>query len=72
MRGFVSMEFSGAFALIRTLPGHANSVAAALDNMRVREVLGTIAGDDTILVIPRDRVARAKLLAGLRTRLPEL
>jgi transcriptional regulator of arginine metabolism len=72
MRGFVAMEFSGAFALIRTLPGHASSVAAALDNMRVSQVLGTIAGDDTILVVPRDRVTRAGLLAGLRERLPEL
>lgn len=72
MRGYVALEFSGALALIRTLPGHASSVAAALDHMRVAEVLGTIAGDDTILVVPRDRVPRAKLLAGLRARLPEI
>ncbi len=72
MRGFVALEFSGVFALIRTLPGHANSVAAALDHMKVTGILGTIAGDDTILVVPRDRVTRAKLLAGLHERLPEL
>ncbi len=72
MRGFLSLEFSGSFGLIKTLPGHASSVASALDNLRIREILGTIAGDDTILVIPRSAVARPRLLAALRKRLPEL
>jgi transcriptional regulator of arginine metabolism len=71
-RGFVSIEFSGAQGVIKTLPGHASSVAFALDNLRVREVLGTIAGDDTILVIPRDGVKRLALLAALRTHIPGL
>src|SRR5512138_3142250 len=48
MRGYLSMEFTGAMAVIKTLPGHANSVAFALDNLQVEKVLGTIAGDDTI------------------------
>ncbi len=38
----------------RTAPGHANSVAVALDNEEWPEVVGTIAGDDTILVIAPD------------------
>lgn len=69
-RGFLSMEFSGALGLIRTLPGHANSVAAALDQMRVSEVLGTIAGDDTILVVPRNGVSPARLAKALKARIP--
>jgi transcriptional regulator of arginine metabolism len=72
MRGYVSLEFSGAFGLIRTLPGHASSVASALDNLRIRELLGTIAGDDTILVVPRSGLGRARVLAALRQRLPGL
>jgi transcriptional regulator of arginine metabolism len=41
--------------VLRTAPGHANSVAVALDQEEWPEVVGTIAGDDTILVIAPDR-----------------
>ena len=71
-RGFISLEFSGNQGIIKTLPGHASTVAFAIDNLNVREVLGTIAGDDTILVVPRDGVSRSGLLAGLRQRIPGL
>jgi transcriptional regulator of arginine metabolism len=37
--------------VIRTAPGNANSVAAIVDRLDIPEILGTIAGDDTILVI---------------------
>jgi len=70
MRGYRSLEFSGAFGLMRTLPGHASSVASALDNLRIREVLGTIAGDDTILIVPRDGVAPFRLARAIRVRIP--
>jgi len=40
--------------VLKTSPGHANSVAVALDSERWPEVVGTIAGDDTILVITPD------------------
>jgi len=71
-RGFLSLEFSGSFGLIKTHPGHAASVASALDGLAVDAVLGTVAGDDTILVVPRDGVTRAALLKGLREKLPGL
>ncbi len=71
-RGFLSVEFSGAFGLMRTLPGHASSVASALDHLHVHEVLGTIAGDDTVLVVPRDGVTPLRLLRALRARIPDL
>ncbi|HTP59613.1 MAG TPA: ArgR family transcriptional regulator, partial [Spirochaetia bacterium] len=47
-----------------------NSVAAALDHMRVPEVLGTIAGDDTILVVPRNGVSPARMVKAMRARIP--
>jgi transcriptional regulator of arginine metabolism len=71
-RGFMSIEFSGNQGVIKTLPGHASSVAFALDNLRVQGVLGTIAGDDTILIIPRDGVRRSALASALRARIPGL
>lgn len=40
--------------VLKTSPGHANSVAVALDNEEWPEVVGTIAGDDTLLVIAPD------------------
>jgi transcriptional regulator of arginine metabolism len=40
--------------VLKTSPGHANSVAVALDREQWPEVMGTIAGDDTILVIAPD------------------
>lgn len=53
--------------ILRTAPGHANSVAVALDGEEWPEVVGTIAGDDTILVICADnetaRSTKSKLLA---------
>jgi len=69
-RGFLSIEFSGNLGLMRTLPGHASSVASALDNLRIREVLGTIAGDDTVLVVARRGVAPARLIRAISARIP--
>jgi len=40
--------------VLRTAPGHASSVAVALDDEEWPEIVGTIAGDDTILVICPD------------------
>lgn len=52
-RGYLSMEASGNLVVLKTLIGHAQSTALALDNFEVAEVLGTVAGDDTILIILR-------------------
>lgn len=50
-RGTLSLTHSGNLVVMHTIPGHANTVAFALDRLEVEEVAGTIAGDDTILVI---------------------
>lgn len=53
--------------VLKTAPGHANSVAVALDHEEWPEVVGTIAGDDTILVIAQDNptaeLVQEKLMA---------
>jgi transcriptional regulator of arginine metabolism len=69
-RGYLSINFSGNFALLKTLPGHAGSVAFALDNLEIEEILGTIAGDDTILVVPRDGIEIRAILAVLEAVIP--
>ena len=70
--GFVSIDFARGMAIMRTIPGHASSIAYALDNMNAYELVGTIAGDDTILIIPRDGVSRSDLMNLLRMRIPAM
>ncbi len=49
----VSAEGSANLALLRTPPGAAQFLASAIDRVRSADVLGTVAGDDTVLVISR-------------------
>lgn len=50
----VSAEASGNLAVLRTPPGAAQFLASAFDRAEFHDVLGTIAGDDTLMVISRD------------------
>lgn len=50
-RGFESITFSGNLAVIKTKPGYAASLAFDIDSNHIPNVLGTIAGDDTLLMI---------------------
>ena len=49
--GFVSINFSGNIGVIKTRPGYASSIAYNIDNSNIPEIIGTIAGDDTIFII---------------------
>ncbi len=71
-RGIISIEFSGNFGVIKTRPGHANSVAVAFDVLGLPEILGTLAGDDTIFVILREGMTKEDLLESFKTRIPEI
>ena len=51
--GFVSADVAGTLVVIRTLTGMAMAVAAALDHLNLEEIVGTIAGDDTIFMAAR-------------------
>jgi transcriptional regulator of arginine metabolism len=55
--------------LLQTAPGHASSVAVALDNEEWPEVVGTIAGDDTVLVVAPDNATAEALHTRLRALL---
>lgn len=59
------IEFSGNLAVIRTRPGYAMGIASDIDNHSRKEILATIAGDDTILVIPRDGMSREEVTEAL-------
>jgi len=61
----ISVEGTGPIIVIKTATGGAPAVAAALDTAGWKEILGTLAGDDTLLVIARSPKMRQQLEARL-------
>ncbi len=57
----VGVEGSANIAVVRTRPGAAHYLASALDRASMHEVIGTIAGDDTVLVVSRDAAGGLEL-----------
>lgn len=70
VEGFLSIEFAQGLGIIRTLPGYASSIASALDSMNMAEVAGTIAGDDTIMIVPRDGSKKSDIINQLSRVIP--
>ena len=68
--GFVSMEFSGNLAVVHTRPGYAGGLASDIDGYHLTTVLGTIAGDDTILLIIRENTDRQEFIDELGKVIP--
>jgi len=58
----LSLEFSGQLAVVKTKPGYASAIAWDIDNKATDHILGTVAGDDTILLVPREGVTREDIL----------
>lgn len=68
LTGDGSIEFSGNLAIMKTRSGHASGIAAEIDSIANRQIIGTLAGDDTILIILRENCDRdevRKILSGL-------
>lgn len=57
----VSADHGGNLAVLRTPPGAANFLASAIDRANLDDVVGTIAGDDTIFIVGREPVGGADL-----------
>ena len=57
----LSVESSGNLAVVRTPPGGAQFLASALDYSGLKSIIGTIAGDDTVLVVSRKASGGAEL-----------
>ena len=62
---FSRVDGVGELVVLRTVPGGAQSIAVALDAEQMPDVLGTIAGDDTILIVCRSTAARERLVRRL-------
>ena len=61
----VEVGHSGNIAMMRTPPGSAHVVASALDRTGLADVLGTVAGDDTIMVVAAEGVTGRTLAQAL-------
>lgn len=70
--GFRDLRFSGNLAVLRTLPGYASSFAAVIDRADSWEILGTVAGDDTIMIIQREGISKVDLINALINIMPNL
>ncbi|GHV49674.1 arginine repressor [Bacteroidia bacterium] len=58
---YPGIEFSGNLSVVKTPPGYAMAIASDIDACRLPEVLATVAGDDTILIIPREGFSRESI-----------
>lgn len=70
--GFRSINFSGNMGVIKTRPGYASSIAYNIDNSDIPQILGTIAGDDTIFIVKGVGVSNDEIIEELRQVLPNI
>ncbi len=70
--GFRDLQFSGNLAVMRTAPGYASSIAAVIDSAESWEIIGTIAGDDTILIVQKEGISKIDLVNALISIMPNL
>ena len=70
----VSVDYSGQIAVVRTPPGAAQYLASYIDRVALDEVVGSIAGDDTVFVVGREPLTGKELaqqLFGLKESVGE-
>ncbi len=68
--GAVAVKFSQNIAVIQTPPGHASHVAYDIDKANIPDILGTIAGDDTIFIVLAEGADRPTVLDSLSSVVP--
>ena len=60
------VDFAGNIVIVKCLSGTAGAVCAAIDSMQLPSVVGTLAGDDTIMILARSEADAAKLTRTLK------
>ena len=70
--GFVSINFSGNMGVIKTRPGYASSIAWNIDNSNIPEIIGTIAGDDTIFIVVKEGARHQEVVSALNEVVPNM
>ncbi len=72
LRGYLSIDFSGNIVVIKTFPGHANTVCNAIDNFNMDEILGTVAGDNCMFACLKEGVTGKEFKEKLGKIIPGL
>lgn len=67
-----SVQFSGNIMVVHTPPGHAGMVAYDIDKIRHPFFIGTVAGDDTVIVVMAENVAKDDAKRAIQSILPQL
>ena len=70
--GYLSINFSGNLGVIKTRPGYASLIAYNIDNTDMPDLLGTVAGDDTILLIIKEGASREQVIESLSSIIPSI
>ncbi len=70
--GFKSITFSGNMGVIKTRPGYASSIAYNIDNSDIPQIIGTIAGDDTIFIVLQENAHPQDVTNALSEVVPNL
>lgn len=68
----VSLSFSGNLGVLKTKSGYASAISVPIDNLDCPDILGTIAGDNTILLILREDASRSNIIDSLTRVFPML
>lgn len=59
---FISIDYTDNLIVMKCMPGTANAIGALIDNLEWAEVMGTICGDDTILIICRSKTTSEQVM----------
>lgn len=62
-------DYAGNIIVVKTMPGLAGAAASAIDGMNMSVVVGTLAGDDTVMIVMRDNNAAAAFCGEIRSLL---
>ena len=68
--GYLSIKFSHNIAVIHTKPSYASTLAYHIDNYDFPEIIGTLAGDDTVMLIIAEDATHTAVLRAVRTIIP--
>ena len=66
------IAFSGNICVITTKPGYASAISVPIDSKGIPDILGSIAGDNNIILVLRENFSKAKLLEELTMLFPSL
>lgn len=72
LRGYVAVDWNDSIVVVRTFSGHSDSVALAIDNMGLEDVLGTVSGRDNVVFIALKRGCKGEtFVRSLKEKIPD-